>query len=366
MYDPLSNALHGDSGALTPIYVGDHPPTQTESFANAVANLVDLGRGGHHELLAGGSAFGWRPPPQPAPAPSGGSGSPLSTLVGAATGLQIDLLWDASVRNAANWSAIESAVVSAAKLFTNAFTDHVTLNIAVGFGEVAGSAISGGSVGQSESLGYITGYQTVEQALSNADSAFLQSHGSSTGVLADQALASANFFVTSAEAKALGLISATAGGTDGYIGLSAAANLLWFPANGGTLGSGQYDAVGIAAHELSEVLGRMGMQGQSLGSYAHVYTALDLFRYSGPNSPALSPGGGYFSINGGASVLNTFNNPSNGGDSADWASSSANRSDAFDAFATPGVVDSLPTADFYAVAALGYHLSATTPAAITA
>src|SRR3974390_1721342 len=63
--------------------------------------------------------------------PSGGgsgTGSPASTLVGTSSGLEINLIWDSSVRAATNWSDIEHAVVSAAQIYTANFVNHAILN----------------------------------------------------------------------------------------------------------------------------------------------------------------------------------------------------------------------------------------------
>lgn len=335
MYDPFGYPMHGygDDGLI--------------------------GGLGHWYLLhSDGQLSSSRGPSTSGIAAHGLSNSPLSTLVGTTTGLEIDLMWDVSVRTASDWSAIESAVTTAAKIFTSAFSDHVVLNIAVGLGEVGGALLGSGALGESESNGYIVNYQTAESALTTADAGLLTSHGSQTSVLADAALSAANFFITSAEAKALHLVSGASTAIDGYIGLTNSPALLDFPANGAAIKSTQYDAVGVAAHEISEVMGRIGMQGETLGQFKHVYTPLDLFRYSAVNTPALSVGNGYFSIDRGKTNLNTYNNPANGGDSADWASRSSNTLDALDAFANPGVLMNLTATDLLQVASLGYQVVA--------
>jgi hypothetical protein len=296
--------------------------------------------------FGGGSSHGG---PQPA--------GPVSTLVGSSSGLQINLQWDSSVRTSANWSAVESAVVAAAQIYTGAFSNHAVLNIAVGLGEVGGSPLAAGALGESESNGYLAGYSTVASALGASDAALVQSGQMSAG--ATNALASLtgeSFFITSAEAKALGLVSGQGTGVDGYIGLSGS-SAVFFPAAGGAIKPTQYDAVGVAAHELSEVMGRIGMEGSKLGTHADVYTPLDSFRYTSPNTPAIHPGAGYFSTNFGVTNLNTYNNPSNGGDGADWASLAANKLDAYDAFSNPGVIDQVTAADLLEVAVLGYQVA---------
>jgi hypothetical protein len=337
MYDPIHNFTNDGVGGALPLLGHEYLLTDSGQLVSGAAALSTASGSGTHS--------------------AGGSGSPASTLVGSASGLEINLVWDNSVRNASNWSAFESALVSAAKIFTSAFSNHVVINIAVGSGEVGGSALGAGALGESESFGYIANYATTVAAMTSADAGLLTSHGSSTSVLLDPALSTAHFFISSGEAKALNLVNGHATAIDGYIGLTSLAGLLYFPATGGAIKSTQYDAVGVAAHEISEVMGRVGMQGQSLGGYSQVYTPLDLFRCAGAHSPALTPGGGSFSINAGVTNLNTYNNPSNGGDSADWASLSSNRLDAFDAFANPGVVMNVTATDLLEVASLGFQVN---------
>src|SRR5262249_34585127 len=67
------------------------------------------------------------------------------------------------------------------------------------------------------------------------------------------------FFMGPADAKALGLISGSSTGID-VLGL--------------------YDLVGVAFHEISEVLGRFA----GLNMFGHGYSVMDLFRYSAPGA----------------------------------------------------------------------------------
>jgi hypothetical protein len=271
--------------------------------------------------------------------------------------LEINLIWDSSVTKSANWSAIEAAVVAAAQLYTQDYSNHVVLNIAVGLGEIGGSSMSSSALGESESIRYIANYSTVQGALNTADAGLVADGLLSSGAIsANSPPTNANFFVTSAEAKALGLVGSSTA-IDGYIGISASSSV-YFAANGGTIGTTQYDAVGIATHEISEVMGRIGLVGTSLGPYSNVYTPLDLFRYTSSGVRDLTPTAGYFSTNGGVSNLSTYNNPNNGGDATDWASSVVN--DAYDAFGTPGVITTVSSTDILENAVLGYNLTAGT------
>ena len=251
-----------------------------------------------------------------------------------------------------NWRAIESSVISAAEIYTSLFTNHDVLNIAVGFGEVAGSALEPGALGESASLGYLVPNDgTVDAALGAADAGLVHAGLMSPNAVSALDGAAGSFFITSAEAKALGLVDPTAG-LDGFIGFSNSEPISF----GRLLPSGsQYDAIGIAAHELSEVMGRVGLEGASLAGFSNVYTPLDVFRYTAPGAPDLTPGAGYFSLNDGHTDLLPFNDPNNGGDAADWATARSTRDNAFDAFATTGPSFVTPV-DVLAMVALGYQL----------
>ena len=121
--------------------------------------------------------------------------------------------------------------------------------------------------------------------------------------------------------------------------------------------------MGTVMHEISEVLGRVTMDGQSF-SGTSAYTALDLFHYSAPGVRDLSgTTPGYFSINGGQTNLNSFNtNP--GGDFGDWAGST---NDSANAYGATGVVQPFSAADLTAMDAIGWNVtsSGSTPAAPT-
>lgn len=244
-----------------------------------------------------------------------GSTAPAPTLVGAAGGLQFNLIWDSSVGSAP--SGFVSAVVTAATLYTQVFTNHQVINVSVGYGEVDGQTIGAGGLAASMSYGYMETYAQVSAALrQDASSSTAQAAADST-LPAGDPTNGGSFFVTTAEAKALGQVSGSGSSIDGYIGLSSSYPFSFT----GTPNSSQYDAIGAFEHELSEVMGRMGSVGSLFGS--NVYTPLDMFRYSAPGVRALVAGQGYFSIDNGQTNLGTYNNPLNGGDASDWTPSLA-------------------------------------------
>ena len=93
--------------------------------------------------------------------------APTPTLVGSnANGLQIKLIWDTSVGAMGSlMSTFQNAVITAAKFYTNTYSTHETINIQVGFGEVAGQKLPSGALAASESYGYLEKYASVAAAL---------------------------------------------------------------------------------------------------------------------------------------------------------------------------------------------------------
>jgi hypothetical protein len=302
---------------------------------------------------------------------TGGTGgtTPVPTLVSSTTGgnLSIDLVWDSSVANAT--TGFTAAVAAAAQLFVNDLTTatKTVLYIAVGWGEIAGSPLSAGALGESESNGYLTNYSTVANALA----------AHHDNVSASNEPTSAQFFVTSAEAKILGLVNPTGGSTtsvDGYIafGTNPAPGYNWFFGTTGTA-SNQFNLQSVAAHEVSEVMGRISMEGTATYNGLKTYTPLDLFDFSSYNNTtnvgtlSLSNTGGYFSNDNGYSHQGNFN-PANlyPGDIGDWASWNSTSDsgtvtsgqDAFNAFGRPGLDGTVSKDDLWEMVALGLSLTA--------
>jgi len=270
-------------------------------------------------------------------------------MVGTAGGLQFNLIWDSSVSSAP--AGFESAAIAAASLYTGYYSNPEVINVHIGYGEVDGYRMGQGALGESMSYGYLESYSQVFSALQgNASS-------SSWAAQADASLPTTDptnggsFFVSTAEAKALGQISGTGTATDGYVGLSSIYPFDYTPNT--TPAFNQYDAVGTFAHELSEVMGRVGSLGSIFG--ANIYTPLDLFRYSNSGIRDLTAGPGYFSINNGTTNLGTYNNPQNGGDASDWIPTLQGDSYGSGYAGVRAVVS--PT-DIIENSVLGYHMTA--------
>jgi len=277
-----------------------------------------------------------------------GKSSLGKTLVGAAGHLRFDLIWGASVAKAP--AAFERAIIAAARYYTTLFSNDEVINIRVGYGRIDGSPMGAGALGESESYGYLTNYATVANALDKDDYAPCSASNDPTN---------GQFFVTSAEAKTLGLIGGGSTAVDGFIGLSRAYPMN-YSTSGGAIGSNQFDALAIAEHEISEVMGRIGMEGEAIEGKP-TYTPLDLFNYESPGVLELSPDGGYFSDDNGVTDLRAYNDAAaNGGDIADWASSVAptgSAYNAYNAFTWPGFEGVVSPSDIIEDAALGYDLT---------
>lgn len=280
---------------------------------------------------------------------SGTGGSIGSTLVSGTTGsaFVIKISWDASVQNAP--SAFTNAVLAAAQRLESQFTDAVTVNLSIGYGEVNGSSLGSSTLGASQTYLSSYSYSTLRNALatdatSTDDSSVLASLPTSSPV-------SGTFWTSTAEAKALGLAAANGTATDGFIGFSSTLPFTYSDSAG--VAGGTYDFNGVALHEMTEVLGRMLFTGGQIGTATHSYDLLDLLHYSSAgvrDFSASTPG--YFSVDGGTTNLGAFNTVS-GGDAGDWASSMGY--DAFDAFSASGVINAVSTNDLRELDAIGWN-----------
>lgn len=315
--------------------------------------------------------------------------APPPTFVSSPTSaLEFKLVWDASVAGAgASEAPFMNAVENAAQYYANNFSsvspsytpaNALLVTIDVGYGEVMGSSLPFGAVSASSDNGDFISYNAYYNALRAAVAvnpspdpllnAYVANHlptpaqfTTATGKDPN----ATNMFVTYAEEKSLGITPAyTYGQPDGWIGIAknstgffgtpmnytADANLNVTGAISG------YDAVGAAAHEISEVLGRVGGLGATLVSgTGATWTPLDLSRYTGSGALDLTTKKGYFSVDGGATDLANYN--TSYGDSGDWASSSPT----YDSYGFYSKNHSAPISatDLLEVASLGFQLTTT-------
>src|SRR5262249_31525653 len=188
----------------------------------------------------------------------------------------------------------------------------ITVNITVGYGKIEGQSLFQGALGESETEFDQYSYSAIRNALIANGGA-----GASTVPAADPTNGG-NYWVATAEAKALGWSGPSSAG-DGFGGFaSQGVNWTYNTTNGGSVASGTYDFFGVAAHELTEVMGRALFVGTD-GIGSNSYTPLDLFHYSSDGVrefPGTPPG--YFFIDGGKTKLHNFKNNPNA-DLGDWA-----------------------------------------------
>src|SRR5213075_1004425 len=256
----------------------------------------------------------------------------------------LNITYDQNTLNTAP-SGFFSAVNYVVSLFDVTFTNNVTVNIEIGYGTFPYDNSSVPALGESEQNGLVWGdYSQVRQALINEGAP-----GSST--LPSSSPLRGNLVLDSAEEKALGLIGASSA-LDGWVGIASDTTLSqiggsWSYSATATPGSNQYYLVGVLEHEITEVMGRT--------SYLDVpseYGVMDVYRYKGAGLRQTGTGGpAYFSTNGGATNLDSWNTQSTG-DIGDWAGSAG--ADAFLAFNPSGQINTMTATDLTLMSAIGW------------
>jgi hypothetical protein len=265
--------------------------------------------------------------------------------------MNINLIFDQPVGNLpAGFVASLNAVV---QYLDSHFNNPVTINIHVGYGQINGQPLSPGALGQSLTFLNQYSYSAIRTDLiANATSTDQISAVNSLPATDPTPGGNGHYWVSTAEAKAIGLSGASSA-TDGFIGFSNTNSFTYNTVNGGSVAPGTYDFFGVAAHEITEVLGRSLLVGGSIGSVGNSFDIEDLFHYATSNHARTFSGTtpGYFSPDGGITNLDDFNTNPNG-DFGDWAASAGH--DAFLAFSPSGVANLVTDADLRVMNVLGY------------
>lgn len=242
--------------------------------------------------------------------------------------MKINITYDPTTVNATtlgsavNLAAFEAQVNAAAQTHTSAFLDPVTVNITVKYGPVG--------LGQSLQDYYAYSPAVVKDAL-RKDVTSIDDLNSAAGVGG-----SSSVYLTHAQLKALGLIAPDAPGSDGTITFDNTPGLLDFT-HSAAMSSSSYDLFGVAAHEISEIMGRVDTFKTAAGvTLPTVLTQFDK--------------GGNFTI--GSETLLKFNTAATG-DRGDW-DNSVPADDAFRAFATPGKVSTISATDLRVLDVVGW------------
>ncbi len=301
-------------------------PSAVFTLAQAAASLCNFSWGAPvYFLCCIGALFG---PTQPS-----------------AQALTFNLTFDAST--AAAPTGFFTAFNNAILFYETNFTDQITINLQVGWGEVAGQTLMPGFLGQSSASqpGFFH-YGTIKSRLVT-DAKSAADLTSVANMPASDFTNNATFKLSRAQGKALGLTIGDGSALDGSVGFDKTASYTFDPNNRAL--AGKVDFIGLAGHEITEVMGRFGL-GQA-GTGSGQYGAIDFFRYTSPGVLALVPeNGAYFSINGGTTVINTFNG-TGGGDLSDWAGATF---DAYNASLASGVKLATSAGDITAMDVIGY------------
>jgi FG-GAP-like repeat len=252
--------------------------------------------------------------------------------------VDINVTFDSSVSGAP--AAFETVVNAVIAFLDATFSDPITINIDVGYGEIDGQSL-GSNVGESETEVQDYSFSQVRNALI-ADATTVDDYTSTASLpTSDPVPGGGTYEMSTAEAKALGL-AVRNGQVDGYVGFGSSVAFDYDNSNGISWGS--IDFYGVVAHEITEVMGREFGNGTFYPFELFHYSASGVLDFSGTQP-------GYFSIDGGVTDLADFNtDPS--GDFGDWADSVGD--DPFRAFVPTGVTLPISETDLRVLDVIGY------------
>jgi hypothetical protein len=262
--------------------------------------------------------------------------------------LLFDISYSSAVTSDPNYASIQTAINFVANEFSGLYSDNITINIGI-------DESSSISLGQSStSLMLTSGYAQLLAALaadstSAADQSFVGSLPA-TNPTGNQ------WWLATAEAKALGLLAGNFAASDGTYTFNPSYTYTYDPNNRSVPGA--FDFIGVTEHEFSEIMGRIPGLGQNIGGGA-ANLPFDLARFTaaGVRSYANPGSGVYFSVDNGTTNLAGFN--SGGGDPQDFNGAVA--TDPFNASTGAGQGHALTSADIQVLDVLGYDLAAPEP-----
>jgi hypothetical protein len=260
--------------------------------------------------------------------------------------MHIQIQYDSSTASAPAgfFTSVQTAVANTEAAIANDFT--VIMNF--GWGTLNGAALDPGNLGASSTQFFTFTYDQVISALStHLDT--LDDKASFAALPAGDPSFGNGISVSAAQAVVLGLRSPVQPIVAGSVGLNPADPFAFDPGQG--VGAGQYDAVATLLHEISEVLGRVSRLDSGTGRLS----ILDLNRYSASGVHTTSTSAGWFSADGGNTLVARFNNPATGGDAGDWADSVAG--DAFTEAGSPGALEAITMGDLHVMDVLGYRIA---------
>ncbi len=246
-----------------------------------------------------------------------------------------------------NAQAAKAAWMAAAQVFTSLLADDIHINITVD--AVPGTKAFGESFPRLVSIPYRELVARLTADAKTENDLIAIGPGGSVATT-DPTAGAVTWWLTRSQAKALSYIDddmSDDGGTT-----FGAGNAFTFS---GEIAAGTFDFQGVAAHEISEVMGRYGLSGGTVGTTTCSFSLIDSFSFTGPGTRGLRGGPGEnFSIDGGTTLLKLWNDPtSNHLDSRDWAPGT---NDAFNQFSGAGVVNLISAIDLQFMDVLGCDL----------
>jgi hypothetical protein len=263
-------------------------------------------------------------------------------------GTSITSLADVALRN-----NIENGINAAVGFYSSTFTDPINITLDFGWGEIGGSPLPANALGASGAAIDQSGPYTYNQVRTQliTDNSSADDATAVASLPAADPTGGANVNMATAEARAIGLAGTILpGNPDGRIGFASTQPYTFDPNNRAV--AGDYDFIGVAEHEIAETMGRFAELNQF-----NFLSPLDLFRYTGLNTRQLTaPAGppcGFFSIDSGATSINSFN-CGNEGDLGDWSGATV---DSYNAFATLGAALLVSPGDIREMNVIGYDLA---------
>lgn len=265
-----------------------------------------------------------------------------------ASGLQFVISYSTAVQNDANYANIQSAVQYVENEFSSTYNDPITLHFTV----------DENSIGLGQSLfsnNYWRGSYTALRAalVADAKTADDATATNTTDLPLSApygAVGSTAWYATSAEAKALGLITDQTV-FDGTYTFNAAVSYTYDPNNRAV--AGEYDFIGVTEHEFSELMGRT----TQITNTGFGYDLLDTMRFTAPGTRSIGNSGVYFSFDNGATNLEGYNSGS--GDYQDFSGAVA--TDPYNASTSTDQGHVINSVDIRALDVIGYDLSAPEP-----
>ena len=243
---------------------------------------------------------------------------------------------------------VESAFNYAEQQYAGLYSNNMTINVNVNTESGPPSEL-GNSTWSLNGARY--SYSTIRNALAGLSAtpdqisaaAYLPSSDPSNG---------GQWSMSRAEQKALGLLSGTDSGLDGTFLFNTNQSYTFDPYDRTV--TGDYDFIGVAEHELSEIMGRGAGLGDQIETSSPVYLPLDLYRFSSPGFHNLNSTSSpiFFSIDDGNTNLKEYNYTT-GQDLQDW-DSIGTVADSYNAQLNAGVQNSISNVDATVMDVIGY------------